>query len=73
MKYTSDGNGMRGEEAAKMSGYSKTTICEWIKSRKFLAILPKGKRGGWRINRKTFADFLESRPVVTNGWEGTVK
>jgi len=58
------------KEASKYSGYAEDTLLRFIKDKRFLANLPRGRKGGWKINRKTFDVFLKERQIsTTNGWQ----
>jgi len=60
---------MNIQEAVKYSGYAEDTLRRFIKEKKFLACLPRGRKGGWQINRQTLDNFLKEKQNSShNGW-----
>lgn len=54
------------KEAIELSGLGRSTILAGVKSSQFEASLPRGRRGGLQIERRTFEHWLLRR-TLKNG------
>ncbi len=56
---------IRPADAAAMTGYSLYMIRQFARQGAFLAMMPRGKRGGWEIVKPSFEAWWRDKRVAT--------
>jgi hypothetical protein len=56
---------IRPADAAAMTGYSLYMIRQFARQGEFLAMMPRGKRGGWEIVKPSFEAWWQSKRTAS--------